>query len=469
MAKKPTSTTTVMQSITKLDQAPVGSIVIPYCFTPRSYQLSLFEADDTGKYNSFFLRWSRRAGKDKTCINFVVRKMLQRVGSYFYVFPQYSQARKVMWEGMDMDGFKFLNHVPEVYRISTNNNEMKITLFNGSILRMIGSDNIDTIMGTNPVGIVYSEFSLQDPRARDYMSPILAQNGGWELIQGTPRGKNHMYDVEQVLINNPRAFISVVQSLWEDLPNYYPILTKEQLQAEREKGITEELMEQEYGVSYQAGVEGAYYADQVIKARKESRIGKYPHDDHKYVDTFWDIGLNDDTVIWFKQVDGRANVFIDYYEQNNVDLATHVKMLRDKGYKYRTHFLPHDGAQRSKQTTKTYKQMLMELCNQANISNDVICAPKPESKQLAITQVRARFSSYYFNESLCTDGLTKLSLYHKKYDTHRRCFIDNPVHDWCSHAADAISTEALSADMQDGGYSVNETTDIKTYFDPLES
>jgi phage terminase large subunit len=445
-----------------------GEITLPHNFQPRPYQLELLKAMDDPNIRSVLMRWCRRAGKDKSCINVVAKKMFERVGAYYYVFPQYSQARKALWEGRDKDGFKFMDHIPKELIKSVNNNEMKIETVNGSILRMIGSDNFDSVMGTNPVGIVYSEFSLQVPQARDYMSPILAQNDGWEIINGTPRGKNHMYDVEQTLSVNPRAKVLIVQTLWEDLPNYFQILSREQLQQERAKGITEEMIEQEYGVSYAAGVQGAYYADKIIDARKQNRIGNFPHNDHMYVDTFWDIGASDDTVIWFKQTDGRANIFIDYYEANNADVMHYAKVLRDKGYTYRTHYLPHDGIQRNGATLVQYKTYLAEALRQADVSDDIMIARKPAGKIDAITAVRARFSSYFFDEVKCREGLTKLALYHKKFDVFKRCFLDNPVHDWTSHAADALSTDALSAHLQDDIAGIAPDTKITTDFNPLD-
>ena len=85
-------------------------IVVPYKFTPRSYQMPLFHAMDNG-YRHAVLVWSRRTGKDKTCWNIMIKKALERVGLYFYVFPTSVQGRKVLWEGMDNEGFRFLDHI----------------------------------------------------------------------------------------------------------------------------------------------------------------------------------------------------------------------------------------------------------------------------------------------------------------------------------------------------------------------
>lgn len=437
-------------------------------FDPRAYQEPLFRAFDSGQYNRFFLRWCRRAGKDKTCLNLMIREMFARVGIYYYFFPSYQQGRKAIWEGIDKDGFKFLHHFPQQYVKSINNNEMKIELLNGSIFRLIGTDNYDSVMGTNPCGCVFSEYSLQDPSAWDYIRPILAQNKGWAIFNGTPRGKNHMYDLEAAVTGQKTWFISELQSLWADLPNYYPVVTLEDIELERQSGMTEEVIEQEFGVSYVAGQKGAYYSDQIIKAREQGRIGKFMPNDHLWVDTFWDLGYRDDTAIWFRQQEGNALVWIDYYEDSGKDLAHYVQVLQSKGYRFRCHYVPHDAHQGKFQVGLSHKDMLVKLLEQAGLESHVIVAKKPGTKQQAIDAVRARFSRYFFNEPLVGDGIIKLSLYHRQYNKQRQVFLDHPVHDWTSHAADALSTEALTKDDQEDVFTNNIAPSIITKFDPLD-
>lgn len=445
----------------------MSQITIPYMFEPREYQLRLFIAGDTPQYSRFFLRWCRRAGKDKTCINFVLKKALERVGAYYYIYPTYSQARKALWEGRDMDGFRFLDHIPQELRLKTNNNELKIELINGSIIRLIGSEQFDSLMGTNPLGIVFSEFALQDLQAWQYMEPILIQNGGWAVFNSTPRGRNHFYHMEMKNLTNPDWYISEVQTLWEDLPNYYPVATHEDIEKARRGGATEEIIEQEYGVSYTSGAKGNYYSDQIITARKEGRIGKYPYDDKLYVDVFADLGFRDSTSLWFKQQDGKASIFIDYYENNTKDLPHYVEVMRDKGYKFRTLYMPHDGKQGKMQLGFSHVEMMRMLLLQANLHCEVVAVDRVPCKQDAIDAVRSRFSCYYFNEPLCGEAVNMLSLYHRQWDKNTQSFKDNPVHDWTSHAADALTTEALSVDLQDDCYN-SAPPKIITNFDPFD-
>ncbi|MCK5128088.1 MAG: hypothetical protein KAR42_17665, partial [candidate division Zixibacteria bacterium] len=87
---------------------------------------------------------------------------------------------------------------------------MKIELINGSIIRLCGSDNIDSIVGNNPIGIVFTEFSLHKPQAWEYMRPVLAENGGWALFNGTPRGLNHFYQLFEAAKRDPNWFTQLL-------------------------------------------------------------------------------------------------------------------------------------------------------------------------------------------------------------------------------------------------------------------
>ncbi len=163
------------------------TIRFPYKFTPRPYQMGMFQALNSG-FKRIVAIWHRRAGKDKSLMNLLATQAAQRRGSYFYFFPTYQQGRKIIWDGMDRDGFPFIEHIPRELVKTKNSSEMKVVMTSGSIIQVVGTDNIDSIVGTNPIGCVFSEYSLQDPRGWDYIRPILRENGGWSAFNYTPRG-----------------------------------------------------------------------------------------------------------------------------------------------------------------------------------------------------------------------------------------------------------------------------------------
>ena len=82
-------------------------IKLPHKFAPRDYQTDLLQAFFTHKYKHIYALIHRRGGKDKTCINIITGAAFQRVGTYFYLFPQLNQARRVIWRGMDAAGMRF--------------------------------------------------------------------------------------------------------------------------------------------------------------------------------------------------------------------------------------------------------------------------------------------------------------------------------------------------------------------------
>lgn len=184
-------------------------IELPYKFEPRGYQIAPFAAFDEG-IKRLMLVWHRRTGKDKTCVNICAREAMRRVGTYYYFFPTYAQGKKVIWDGKDKDGFPFLGHFPREFILAKNATEMKLTLRHpmndgpGSIFQIVGADNTDSVMGTNAVGVVFSEFSLQNPKGWDFIRPILVENDGWALFNGTPRGKNHFFKMAQMAEENPK-------------------------------------------------------------------------------------------------------------------------------------------------------------------------------------------------------------------------------------------------------------------------
>ena len=117
---------------------------------------------------------------------------------------------------------------------------MKIRLKNGSLFQLIGSDNIDSIVGTNPVGCVFSEYAIQDPQGWDYIRPILRENKGWVLFPYTPRGKNHGYDMFHMAQNNPDWYCSKLTI--EDTG----VMSHKDIDEERRAGMDEELIQQEF-------------------------------------------------------------------------------------------------------------------------------------------------------------------------------------------------------------------------------
>jgi hypothetical protein len=226
----------------------IKSIIVdlPVNFVTRPYQFGIWDAIVNKGVTRAVTVWHRRSGKDKVFINILMAMMSKRKGTYYYFLPTYNQGKKIIWDGMDRDGYKFINHIPEELILRKNDSEMKIELVTGSIFQVVGTDNFDSIMGTNPVGCVFSEYSLQNPQAWEFIRPILLENGGWAIFNFTPRGNNHakkLYDMAKV---NPDWFCELltVDDTKDENGNRY--ITDEMLEGERLSGMSEGLIDQEY-------------------------------------------------------------------------------------------------------------------------------------------------------------------------------------------------------------------------------
>ena len=240
-------------------------IHIPYNFTPRSYQVPFLDAMEIENKKRAVLIWHRRTGKDKLCLNFTITEAWLRVGLYAYLFPTYKQGRKVLWNGIDKDGFPFMNHFPEEIVANSNDTEMRKILKNGSIFQIFGTDDIDAFMGVNPVGCVFSEYALQIPGAWDYIRPILRENDGWAVFNTTPRGRNHAFKLAEMAKHNKNWFFQVLTANDTKLPNGKPVITEKMVQEERDEGMSEQLIQQEFYCSFDAALDTCFFGNTLAR------------------------------------------------------------------------------------------------------------------------------------------------------------------------------------------------------------
>ena len=203
--------------------------------------------------------------------------------------------------------------------------------------------------------------------------------------------------------------------------------------------------------AFEQATEGAYWAQAVTLARQQGRIGKVPHTQGIQVDTWWDIGLNDTTAIWFTQTVGTAIHVIDYFEASGEGLKFYKDMLDqwhdEKGYRYGVHMWPHDGGKREwGNDAKTMEQSAREKGMAPSIN------PRGDLQD-GIEAVRDLLSICWFDEENCTKmiktkegdvtvGINSLESYRKEWSESLGAWKRTPLHNWASNGADAFRTLA---------------------------
>ena len=426
---------------------PKTDLLLPHQYKPRWYQEDFFKALELG-YRRFDLVWHRRAGKDISIINATTMAMAGEhpvtrvksvpyagIGTYYYFFPTFAQGKKVIWDGMTKEGIRFLDFIPEKIRYQTWSDEMKIRLLNGSLFQIIGTDNFDAIMGTNPIWCVFSEFALQNPKAWEYIRPILTENKGIAIFPYTPRGRNHAYRLHCAAEVDKKFWFSQVLPV-----NITNAITREDIEQDIKDGMSEELVEQEYYCSFMQGIEGSYYAKYIQKARDDGRILDVPLDATREVHTAWDIGGF--TAIIFFQIYPTKYHIIDYYENQGESIQHCAKVLQDKGYVYGNHYAPHD---------IKAKQWVSEGLPRIQVAREHGIFFQPQQKlhiHDGIEAGRNIFSLCYFDETKTRLLIKRLENYSKTYNKAEGYYGDTPKSDQHSHGADAWRTFAVAHKSQ---------------------
>lgn len=417
-------------------------IRIPNNWQPRDYQLPLWNYLENGGKEAVAV-WHRRAGKDEIGLHRACVAAHERTATYWHMLPEANQARKAIWDAINpKTGKRRIDEAfPHELRETTREQEMFIKFKCGSTWQVVGSDNYNSLIGSPPAGIVYSEWSVAKPAARAFLRPILAENNGWELFIYTPRGRNHGLTTLETAKAKSNAFAEVLTA--DDTKVLNPELLANELasyisQFGPDQG--EAFFSQEYYCAFNAAILGAYYGKDLRDAEKEGRITEVPFEEEVKVFTAWDLGFHDDTAIWFFQVIGGEIHIIDYYSASGLKIENYVEKIKEKPYRYAKHYLPHDA--KAKTLASGGRSIIEQLGNGLGIQNMAIVTDL--SIQDGIQAVRMMFQRCWFDTERTSYGIEALRQYQREYDEDKKSFREKPRHDWTSHAADAFRYLALA-------------------------
>jgi phage FluMu gp28-like protein len=187
----------------------------------------------------------RRAGKTSLVVNkLIIEALLQPNRTFHYVCPNLNQAKRLVWDPPEM----LKRYLPEVLIAKQNEVELKIFLKNGSQIYIMGADNPDRLRGQEVHGVVLDEFEAMKETVYDEIyRPVLAANGGFCWLVGTPLGKDHFFRKYQMALNNP--------AIWHviHLPaSISGIIPKESL-AQAKLEMTQQAYSQEFEVEFLEG------------------------------------------------------------------------------------------------------------------------------------------------------------------------------------------------------------------------
>lgn len=368
--------------------------------------------------------------------------MHQKVGNYWHMLPEASQARKAIWDAVNPHtGLRRIDEVfPPEIRKATSENEMLIELPNGSTWQVVGSDNYNSLVGASPIGVVFSEWSLANPLSWAFLRPILAENGGWALFIYTSRGQNHGADLYNQARQDPEWY---AERLTVDETN---IFTPKLLAKERQElinlfgnSVGDGLFKQEYYSSFDAAVMGSVYGEWIEAAEKEGRIRPNLYDPELDVHTAWDLGYDDSTVIIYYQIAPDGIRVIDCDSDSQQDIEYYCGALKEKPYRYaKAHNVPHDAAIK---TLQAGGRSVVEQAYAFGVKMKVIPASSQANQQAALRKVLPRM---WFDSEKAMKVVKALKNYRYKYDENNKIFSREPIHDDNSHYADAAEIIGLT-------------------------
>ena len=387
--------------------------------------------------------WHRRAGKDEVCLHHAAVSAMKRPGNYWHCLPMYSQARKAIWTSVNSHtGRRRIDEAfPEALRENVSDNEMFIRFRNGSTWSLIGSDNYDSTVGAGVAGITYSEWALANPTAWAYHRPMLQENRGWACFITTPRGPNHAKAMFEHARDSKEWFCELQTARDTGMLSYGDL---EEAKAEYIALYGEDVgtaqFRQEYECDWAAAVLGAFYALEMAAVRNEDRITEIDAIDNRPVHRAWDIGVRDDTSIWWFQHVGGQVFILDHYSASGVGLEHFAGVIEERaqrhGWRHGVDWIPHDAKVREFGSGKTRVETMMGFGLRPEL---VPSATKADG----INAVRRLLPLCVFHPR-CEDGINALEQYRREWDDEKKAFRASEVHDWTSHPSDAFRYLALS-------------------------
>jgi phage terminase large subunit len=417
-------------------------------YTPRKLQQELHQMLDANRFNVLVMH--RRFGKTVCAVNHLLKRAIeeQRPNPRLaYIAPTYRQAKNVAWDYIK----QFAGKIPNTKFHET---ELRCDLPNGARISLLGAENPASLRG------IYLDMAVMDEVADmpqsifpEVIRPALSDRKGSCAFIGTPKGHNYFFDLWETAASTKGWARKMYKASETGL------LDAEELEA-AQATMTDDQYNQEFECSWVANVPGSVFGKELQQADDQGRITSVPHQPNIKVDTWWDLGVNDSTSIWFTQEVGRGEMHvIDYVEDRNEGLPHYIKLLDAKPYTYGSHFGPHDLEVREMGTGKSRREAAYSLGLTFRL------VPRLPIED-GIHAARMLIPRCHFDRDNCRHGLESLRHYHRSFNDRTRTFRDQPVHDWSSHAADAFRYMAVGMETKTT-FSRPPQRDAEMAYDPF--
>lgn len=418
----------------------IEEIVIPY--EPRPFQALLHNR--LKRFN--LLVCHRRFGKTVFSIMEMIDRALRndlRNPQYAYIAPTYGQAKRVAWEYLKF----YCSCIPNA---KANEAELRIDITRDNAdgtqdkirFMLLGGENPDSLRGIYLDGCILDEYAQCPPMIwGEVVRPALSDRKGWAIFIGTPKGQNHFFEMMlnyQRLMQGESNYFTAVYKASET-----GVLDNEELSDARAT-MTEEEFAQEYECDFAAALIGAYYGKYLNNMESNNRIIDFAYDPSYPVRMAWDLGISDTTAIWMYQIVGREIRVLDFIENNGVGLEWYVTEIHSKGYILDPWgcALPHDGAARELGTGKTRQEQLETLGLRSHIIPRQSIMDGIEAARMLLKK-----PTFFIHKTNCKNGINALKNYQRQYDKRKGIFLDKPLHNWASNAADAFRYMALDLEV----------------------
>lgn len=251
------------------------------------------------------VRAGRKFGKTTYSQKWALDMLRKPESVHWHLAPTYRQAKLISWE-------EFKRLIPaEALGKKPNDQDLMITLKNGSRLHLMGSDDPDALRGPSPTSATFEEAAFQKREVwHEIMRPNLMPKKSPVLFIGTPKGYNWFYDLEQEALRS----IAAGENQW-GVFHYSvfdnPHIDLKEIEDARKSCDSETVWNQEYMAEYESSV-GRVFAS-FDAARHTGSVSLPRGDVYRSVD--W--GMRDDTAcLWGYVQSGKLFIYREYADNN---------------------------------------------------------------------------------------------------------------------------------------------------------